>query len=821
MAIIPADKLTRLDFEEKEYRKSERQYSDFPFDEELRKYLQELYKDFFYVDEGEDKLVRVRKLIAFGTKGIESIDLYMVGVYFQGDLSEESLKSIPDNVFLRLKYPNGKRPEDFLTQTAKYILSLTTWSHLIIENCPINLGFIKSSDYCSLMDSSLRSQLSFTGRKERNKNFRLIGSITIQRNYCFGDDKFGIMAGRSVFVEIPQADFLTSYGKNDWKANLAKKERTEKIAAAAAAAAAISTSPVISSVPVTSGAAATAVTDDSSGANPPVAGTSDDTTGTSSVAPTAAAISTSPVISSVPVTSAAAATAVTDDSSGANPPVAGTSDDTTGTSSVAPTAAAISTSPVISSVPVTSAAATAVTDDSSGANPPVAGTSDDTTGTSSVAPTDKSFLAPTDKSEVIGTNDITGAVEIAAANVVTTGTSLFLAPVESSVTADAAAAAAVIIAAATVVTTVGTSLLLVSSTPRSTDKPFLAPTDKSEVIGTDDITGAVEIAAATVVTTGGTSLLLVSSTPRSTGTDNITGDVEIAAALQKIYDDNEFFKTNIQKKRRDYRLEWLKSQKFKELDSRVLKNEGKLRTTRTIIDKMNEFSRSKIMPKGSQSYTDFNKAKDSLQTLIEEIDEDNLSIAEEKSTFLNNTFHANDLVPAIVFTATKTTSDKKRLKEHRAKTSANHEIDLQGNESIAFNGLNALVYNMQDSFILCLRSAYSGSKIEDDKITETYGKLSTFINNWLFLLKPSQQKKILNLFIEEGVNKNICDDCNKILFVLTTNTLLDMNEYVGADDNNQFKLELVLIWEANKLEFSITNKGETGTTTTKVTQAKT
>jgi len=770
MAIIPADKLTRLDFEEKEYRKSERQYSDFPFDEELRKYLQELYKDFFYVDEGEDKLVRVRKLIAFGTKGIESIDLYMVGVYFQGDLSEESLKSIPDNVFLRLKYPNGKRPEDFLTQTAKYILSLTTWSHLIIENCPINLGFIKSSDYCSLMDSSLRSQLSFTGRKERNKNFRLIGSITIQRNYCFGDDQFGIMAGRSVFVEIPQADFLTSYGKNDWKANLAKKERTEKIAAAAAAAAAISTSPVISSVPVTSGAAATAVTDDSSGANPPVAGTSDDTTGTSSVAPTAAAISTSPVISSVPVTSAAA---------------------------------------------------TAVTDDSSGANPPVAGTSDDTTGTSSVAPTDKSFLAPTDKSEVIGTNDITGAVEIAAANVVTTGTSLFLAPVESSVTADAAAAAAVIIAAATVVTTVGTSLLLVSSTPRSTDKPFLAPTDKSEVIGTDDITGAVEIAAATVVTTGGTSLLLVSSTPRSTGTDNITGDVEIAAALQKIYDDNEFFKTNIQKKRRDYRLEWLKSQKFKELDSRVLKNEGKLRTTRTIIDKMNEFSRSKIMPKGSQSYTDFNKAKDSLQTLIEEIDEDNLSIAEEKSIFLNNTFHANDLVPAIVFTATKTTSDKKRLKEHRAKTSANHEIDLQGNESIAFNGLNALVYNMQDSFILCLRSAYSGSKIEDDKITETYGKLSTFINNWLFLLKPSQQKKILNLFIEEGVNKNICDDCNKILFVLTTNTLLDMNEYVGADDNNQFKLELVLIWEANKLEFSITNKGETGTTTTKVTQAKT
>ena len=770
MAIIPADKLTRLDFEEKEYRKSERQYSDFPFDEELRKYLQELYKDFFYVDEGEDKLVRVRKLIAFGTKGIESIDLYMVGVYFQGDLSEESLKSIPDNVFLRLKYPNGKRPEDFLTQTAKYILSLTTWSHLIIENCPVNLGFIKSSDYCSLMDPSLRSQLSFTGRKERNKNFRLIGSITIQRNYCFGDDKFGIMAGRSVFVEIPQADFLTSYGKNDWKANLAKKERTEKIAAAAAAAAAISTSPVISSVPVTSGAAATAVTDDSSGANPPVAGTSDDTTGTSSVAPTAAAISTSPVISSVPVTSAAA---------------------------------------------------TAVTDDSSGANPPVAGTSDDTTGTSSVAPTDKSFLAPTDKSEVIGTNDITGAVEIAAANVVTTGTSLFLAPVESSVTADAAAAAAVIIAAATVVTTVGTSLLLVSSTPRSTDKPFLAPTDKSEVIGTDDITGAVEIAAATVVTTGGTSLLLVSSTPRSTGTDNITGDVEIAAALQKIYDDNEFFKTNIQKKRRDYRLEWLKSQKFKELDSRVLKNEGKLRTTRTIIDKMNEFSRSKIMPKGSQSYTDFNKAKDSLQTLIEEIDEDNLSIAEEKSIFLNNTFHANDLVPAIVFTATKTTSDKKRLKEHRAKTSANHEIDLQGNESIAFNGLNALVYNMQDSFILCLRSAYSGSKIEDDKITETYGKLSTFINNWLFLLKPSQQKKILNLFIEEGVNKNICDDCNKILFVLTTNTLLDMNEYVGADDNNQFKLELVLIWEANKLEFSITNKGETGTTTTKVTQAKT
>jgi hypothetical protein len=645
MLTLPADKTSIMRNYLAEYSKPERQFTNFPFDPALREYLQALYRENFYVDSTrgsgeEEKLVRVRKLLAFEKKSIESIELYMVGVYFQGDLSVSTLTAIPEEVFTRLKFMHG-RPADFYTQTAKYILSLTTWCHLIIENCPVNLGFIKSTDFCSKMVSSLKSELSFAGKKQTGRKCSLRGCITIKNNYSFGEHEYGIMAGRSVFVEIPKAQYLSDAGIKEWKVNLAHaKEEKDRIAAAAASA-----------------AAATVVI------------------GTSSTGPLADNVVTA----------------------------AGTK------------------------VPITTASA------------------------SSVITTEASTIVA----------------------VVTTGTSLLLVPDESSVTVTAAADEVPVVS---------------SDVPASGG---LAP-DESSVTAVADVTE----------------------------TDDITGDVEIAAALQKIYNDNESFKINIPKKRREYRLECERSQKFKELGSRVSKNEIKLRTTRTFIFDMIEFSKSKIMPKGSQSHTDFNQTKNSLETLIEEIEEDNLSIAEEKSTFLDNTFHEKGLVPAIVFTDTKT-NDKKKLREHRAKTLANHEINLQGNESIAFNGLNALVYNLQDSFILCLRSAYSGGKIDYDKITETYGKLSTFINNWLFLLKPSQQKNILNLFIVEGVNKNICDDCNEILLLLTTKTLLDMNEYVGAEDKNQFKLELVLIREANKHAFSITNKGETGTTTTKVTQANT
>jgi len=767
MLILPADKTTIMKNYFAEYSKPERQYSNFPFDPVLREYLQGLYRDCFYVDptggsgEEEEKLVRVKRLLAFEKKGIESIELYMVGVYFQGDLSVPALTAIPGEVFTRLKFMSG-RPADFFTQTAKYILSLTTWCHLIIENCPVNLGFIKSTDFCSKMVSSLKSELAFAGKKQTSRKCSLRGCITIKNNYSFGEHEYGIMAGRSVFVEIPKAQFLSDAGIKEWMVNLVHAKEEEDIIAAAAAAAATVVIGTSSTGPLADTVVTAAIT--------------------SSVAPTDKS-SLAPVVTSddaaiVDASSAITTGAKTDLSVGATDEVSPVTTVTT-VSAIGPVeevpmtkvVAAIPTAPVVSSVPITAASA------------------------SSVITTEASTMAA----------------------VVTTGTSLLLAPDESSVTAAAAAAAeaSTIAAAVTTVTIVSArgpveEVLITKVVAAIPTAPVVSSVPITTASASSVITTEASTMAAVVTT--GTSLLLAPD----------ESSVTAAAALQKNYDENESFKNSVKRNRGNYLKECESSPKVLGLGSLLLKNNVKLRATINMIDIMKEFLKKNMFHKDSQSHKDFKQGRKSLNTLIAEIEADNISILKEKSDLLDNTFNANDLVPAIVYTSTTKTCDIKKLKLYREKKSANHEIgDLQGNESMVFNGLNALVYNMQDSFILCLRSAYSGGKIEYDKITETYGNLSTFINQWFFLLKPPQQKKILNLFIEQDAKNNIIDDCNEILLVLTTKALLDMNEYVGTLSNNQCNFKLVLIWEANNHAFSITKKGETGTTTTKVTKAST
>ena len=88
MEKIPADKSVRIN---NEVVIGQRQFSDFPFNPELRKYLQNLYKEWFFpTRSGDQYLVRLKKMLAFGQKGIGSIELYMVWVYFQGDLLDKS-----------------------------------------------------------------------------------------------------------------------------------------------------------------------------------------------------------------------------------------------------------------------------------------------------------------------------------------------------------------------------------------------------------------------------------------------------------------------------------------------------------------------------------------------------------------------------------------------------------------------------------------------------------------------------------------------------------------------------------------------------------
>ena len=193
-----------------------KQYADFPFNAEKRKFCQEMYKEVFKVirSEGEDE-VRIVKSLAFGK--YTSIDLYLVGIYYQGDLSPASLKRIPPQVFVRLGYEEGRPPNDFFSNNGQFIISLTSWSHLLLENCPIHQSLIKSSTYCNKRNKILSSSLSFSLTKN---SIRLFGALKLDYNHAFNDDEFGMLAGRTVYVETPNTAKLSSWGKHVWEKNM-------------------------------------------------------------------------------------------------------------------------------------------------------------------------------------------------------------------------------------------------------------------------------------------------------------------------------------------------------------------------------------------------------------------------------------------------------------------------------------------------------------------------------------------------------------------------------------------------------------------------
>ena len=696
MLTIPAHYINTAPNSDEELTNPARQYSDFPFNPELRAYLQNLYKESFFTlaSSGNEDLVRVKQLLAFGIKDIESIDLYMVGVYFQGDLSDSSLNDIPTPVFKRLGFEN--RPEDFFTNKSKYILSLTTWSHVIIENGPVNLGFIKSSEWCrERMDPLLKSHLKISGAGCLKKGrCRLSGAITIQYNYSFGKESFGIMAGKAVFVEIPRANLLSSIHKKLWEKKLAAAKK-KKYAAA---------------------------DDDTSTKEVNV-----EITDASSTAPSS-------------VTTCASSSVAADDA------------DTDTDADAAATAAAIDFADT--TIVTSSSQAHKIIDASS------------ITAASSLAALASTLLEEAEEVTVEGAKD-----DSSSNNEVRVITS---APDQSTV-------------APSSVTTYASSSVAADDADTDTDAD-----------------AAVDFADTTTVTSSS------------------------QATLQENYDEHESSKKSLKRIRKDYWSKYKTSLSICniQLDDLLLKNSVEEKEVKTLIKDMKAFATKKL-DQVSEGTTIYKKAISLAQTTLKTIKTDAQSIVLQKSGLQNNAFKATKFVPAIIIT-TKKVNGKWNLKEHRAKNSVkvNNEANLEGDEQMVFLGLKALVYNMQDSFIRSLQIAYLDHNINYDKIIETYGHLSQFIKKWFILLEPAQQIKIFNLFIEQDEsNKDaapkLADDCNEILHVLTTKTLLDVNEFVGRESMNRCEVELVLIWEPGNHAFSISTKGKTGTTTTKANQART
>ena len=822
MLTIPAHYINTAPNSDEELTNPARQYSDFPFNPELRAYLQNLYKESFFTlaSSGNEDLVRVKQLLAFGIKDIESIDLYMVGVYFQGDLSDSSLKDIPIPVFKRLGFEN--RPEDFFTNKSKYILSLTTWSHVIIENGPVNLGFIKSSEWCrERMDPLLKSHLKISGAGSLKKGrCRLSGAITIQYNYSFGKESFGIMAGKAVFVEIPRANLLSSIHKKLWEKKLAAAKKKKD------AAAADDTSTKEVNVEITD-ASSTAPSSVTTCASSSVAADDADTDA-DAAADNVADITT--------VTSSSKACCLQDNYD-KNESLKKSHDDSFGADDTSNNEVNVEIKDAPAIAAAVSLVALGLTQDNYEVNEEIKDASSITASASSLVVLPSTLLEEAEEVTVEGAKDFSsGAAAAAADDVADTTTITSSSGADNTSNNDVN----VEIKDASSIAASASSLVALPSTLLEEAEEVTVEGAKDDSSSNNEvrvITSAPDqsTVAPSSVTTYASSSVAADDADTDTDADaavdfadTTTVTSSSQATLQENYDEHESSKKSLKRIRKDYWSKYKTSLSICniQLDDLLLKNSVEENEVKTLIKDMKAFATKKL-DQVSEGTTIYKKAISLAQTTLKTITTDAQSLVLQKSGLQNNAFKATKFVPAIIIT-TERVGDKWNLKDHRAKNpvKVNNEANLEGDEQMVFLGLKALVYNMQDSFIRSLQIAYLDHNINYDKIIETYGHLSQFIKKWFILLEPAQQIKIFNLFIEQDEsNKDaapkLADDCNEILHVLTTKTLLDVNEFVGRESMNRCEVELVLIWEPGNHAFSISTKGKTGTTTTKANQART